>query len=79
MNNNFILIICCKGIGIFDIKSKELIQYIEEYYSPLNTIIGLNSDNRIYISYISNDQNNNKNNYNYNSLFFINNISYFYN
>ena len=74
LNNNFILIISCKGIGIFDIKSKELIQYTEDYYSPLYSKIGLDSDNRIYISYISNYQNNNKNNYNYNSLFFINNI-----
>ena len=58
VNDKFILIKCFKGIGIFDIKTKEIIQYTEEYYSPSYTIIGLDSYNRIYISHISNDQNN---------------------
>ncbi len=74
VNDKFILIKCFKGIGIFDIKTKEIIQYTEEYYSPSYTIIGLDSYNRIYISHISNDQNNINNN---NNLIFYNqNIVY---
>ena len=74
VNDKFILIKCFKGIGIFDIKTKEIIQYTEEYFSPSYTIIGLDSCNRIYISHISNDQNNINNN---NNLIFYNqNIVY---
>ena len=64
VNDKYILINCFKGIGIFDIKSNEIIQYTEEFYSPSYTTIRLDGHNRIYISHISNYKNNN------NSIFF---------
>ena len=74
VSDKFILIKCFKGIEIFDIKTKEIIQYTQEYYSPSNTIIGLDSYNRIYISHISQDQNNINNNNN--MIFYNQNIVY---
>ena len=55
INDSLVLINCCKGIGIFDNKNKEIIQYTEEYYSPLNTIIILDKYNKFYISHIKID------------------------
>ena len=59
INDNLLLINCYKGIGIFDNKNKEIIQYTEEYYSPLNTIIILDKFNNVYITHIKIEQNNN--------------------
>jgi len=56
VDENFILINCFKGIAIFDIKCKEIIQYTQEYYSELKTIITLDSFNKIYISHINSEQ-----------------------
>ena len=62
VDDNFILINCIKGIGIFYIKSKEIVQYTQEYYSPLKTIITLDSYNKIYISHIKTEQHKNDSN-----------------
>ena len=62
VNDNFILINCIKGIAIFYIKGKEIVQYTQEYYSPLKTIITLDSYNKIYISYIKTEQSKNNDN-----------------
>ena len=66
MNDNLVLINCFKGIGIFDNRTKEIIIYTQEYYSPLNTIITLDNCNKVYISHIKTEQ---KNNNSFGSLF----------
>ena len=61
-NNNFILINCYNGIGIFDIKCFEIVQYTQEYYFQLKPIITLCSCNKIYISLIQINKRNRNNN-----------------
>ena len=53
VDDKFILINCFNGIGIFDIKTKEIIQYTLEYYSALKPIILLDNYNKIYIIHIT--------------------------
>ena len=47
VNNNFILINCYKGIGIFDIKCYQIIHYTQEYFTQLNIKITFDSCNKI--------------------------------
>jgi len=79
VNSNFILINCYNGIGIFDIKSYEIVQYTQEYYSQLKPIITLYSSNKIYITLIQCNQYNSNSNRNSNNIIvkmFVTEIKY---
>jgi len=77
MNDNLVLINCFKGIGIFDNKTKEIIKYTQEYYSPLNTIITLDNCNKVYISHIKIGQKNINSSGNIFQTNNVNNVSLF--
>ena len=61
INQNYILINCKKGFGLFLIKTKELVQYIEDFY-PLyiNKKICLGDNGNIYCLYVEENKNNQK-------------------
>lgn len=62
INNKYIIINCLKGIGLFHIKTQNLVQYVQEY-SFLNNISQLCSDNEenIYLLYLDKNSNNDDN------------------
>ena len=56
INDNYILIACDKGIGIFFVKTKEIIQFLEYNYSNYNKI-SCDEKGNIYILNIEQKQN----------------------
>ena len=54
-NNQYILINCEKGLAVISIKTKEVVQYIEDYFDNYynRKEFVLNSNNNIYIMYVN--------------------------
>ena len=69
IKKEYVVITCLKGIGLFYIKTKEIVQYVEYFNTKYNRI-DCYSDN-IYILNIQDDENNKNNSFYYNNYYKI--------